>query len=281
MADYELIDTGHQRRLERFGSYLISRPDPQLIWNPKFSEKEWKKADAIFEKKGENKGEWKQNKKIPDRWLMHYKELSFYAKLTPFKHTGVFPEQSLHWDWMMQKIKNAKREIKVLNLFGYTGIATLACAAAGAKVTHVDASYPSIGWAKENQKASKLEEAPIRWILDDALTFVEREKRRGNSYEAILMDPPAYGRGPKGETWNFNVSFPQLVEACSGILSKNPLFVLVNAYAISSSAITLGHVLNDYLPKGRKVECGELCLKEKSDGRLLSTGMFGRWESLT
>jgi len=284
MQDYELIDSGNQGRLERFGSYYISRPDPQLVWKPGLSEDDWNNVDAFYERTAENKacpersrgGKWVMNNPIPEKWLMHYKDLSFYAKLTPFKHTGVFPEQAIHWDWMREKIEKAKRPINVLNLFSYTGISTLVCAAADASVTHVDASHPTIGWAKQNQLASKLQDKPIRSILDDAMKFVQREIRRGAKYDAIIMDPPVYGRGPKGETWSFNTSFPMLMEDCQKLLPKNPLFILVNAYAISSSAIMLENVLMDYLPKG-KMECGELCLKEKSLGRLLSTGIFARW----
>ncbi len=276
--DYELLDSGYQQRLERFGPYIISRPDPQLIWQPRLPESDWEKADAAFARADEGGGRWEFREKMPERWMMRHGELSFYARLTPFKHTGIFPEQALHWDWMTEKIRSARQPVRVLNLFGYTGIASLACAAAGAEVTHVDASYPSIGWARENQKASGLESAPIRWILDDAIKFVQRERRRGASYEAIVMDPPAYGRGPKGETWSFNAAFPQLMEDCVGLLSESPLFFLVNAYAISSSALTLGNVLADHLPAG-SIQCGELCLTEKSGGRLLSTGVFARWES--
>lgn len=276
LQDYELIDSGDQQRFERFGSYKIIRPDPQLIWQPALSEKEWMKADAYFRKESENRGQWETQKAMPDKWLMQYDGLKFYAKLSPFKHTGVFPEQAIHWKWMKELIEKAGRPINVLNLFAYTGISTLACAAAGASVTHVDASQPTIGWARDNQTASGLSDKPIRWILDDVVKFVQRDVRRGKKYDAIIMDPPVYGRGPKGETWSFNVSFPSLIADCQQLLSNNPLFFLVNAYAISSSALTLNNVLADYLPKG-KMECGELCLKEKSAGRLLSTGIFSRW----
>ena len=278
LKDYELLDSGNQQRLERFGSYRISRPDPQLIWKPGLKERDWNNVDAVYERSNEDRGRWVMKSSMPEKWLVHYKNLSFYAKLTPFKHTGIFPEQAIHWDWMSEKIEKAKRPINVLNLFSYTGISSLVCAAAAASVTHVDASHPTIGWAKQNQIASKLQDKPIRWILDDVMKFVQREIRRGNQYDAIIMDPPVYGRGPQGETWSFNTSFPMLMEDCQKLLSKNPLFVLANAYAISSSAITLENVLMDYLPKG-KMECGELCIKEKSLGRLLSTGIFARWSA--
>jgi 23S rRNA (cytosine1962-C5)-methyltransferase len=218
---------------------------------------------------------------MPEKWQIGYKDLKFFAKLTPFKHTGIFPEQSLHWDWMGPMIKKAGRQVNVLNLFGYTGLASLAAAAAGAKVTHVDASYPSIGWARDNQSLSGLADAPVRWINDDVTSFAAREARRGNTKYAIIMDPPAYGRGPKGETWIFGENFPHLLAACQNILSPNPLFIIVNAYAISSSALMLFNTLLDYTkPFGGSLECGELALSEKSAGRLLSTGIYARWSSI-
>jgi 23S rRNA (cytosine1962-C5)-methyltransferase len=261
--------------LERFGAFVLSRPDPQIIWKPSLDEKHWKSAHAVFDKTLSEKGSWHVISKMPKEWLVSYKHLTLQARLSPFKHTGIFPEQSLHWDWMQSLIRKAKTPPKVLNLFGYTGGATLAAAEAGAEVTHVDASYPAISWARENQRLSKLQERPIRWIEDDALKFVRREARRGRQYDAIIMDPPAYGRGPKGETWIFNDSFPALLEECVQILAPKPLFVLANAYAISSSALTLGNVFSDHFKKGT-IESGELVLREKSAGRLLSTGIYAR-----
>ena len=275
--DYELIDSGNGQRLERFGKFILIRPDPQVIWKPKKDNSFWGKADAVYESFG-NKGKWINKNKVPEKWQISYKDLSFFCKLTPFKHTGVFPEQSLQWDFMEEKIKRAGREINVLNLFGYTGISSLVCAANGAKVTHLDASRPAIGWAKENQEASGLLQKPIRWILDDALKFTQREVKRNVQYDAIIMDPPIYGHGPEGEKWDFNDSFPQLMEVCRNILSDNPLFVIVNAYAISSSSIMLNNVLKDYLADlGGTFEYGELALQEKDGDRLLSTGIFSRW----
>lgn len=276
--DYDLIDSGNGYRLERFGKYLISRPDPQLIWQPHLPQSQWEKADAVFEKTDADKGRWDFRPGMEKGWMMQFGHLKFQAKLTPFKHTGVFPEQSANWEWMDGLIRSARRPIQVLNLFGYTGIASLAAAAAGAKVTHVDASFPTIGWARENHRLSGLPENSVRWILDDVLKFVGREVRRGAEYDGIIMDPPAYGRGPKGEAWIFNHSFPQLMELCQKILSPNPLFFIVNAYAISSSALMLKNVLEDFLGDlGGKIDCGELALREKSAGRLLSTGIFARW----
>lgn len=278
--DYELLDSGDGRRLERFGNYILNRPDPQAIWKPTLPLSAWQKADAEFTTS------W-QAKNVPHEWQLAYKDLHFLAKLTPFKHTGIFPEQSANWEWMRGILQRAnlpagrqggkeQRESKVLNLFGYTGIASLACAAEGAIVTHVDASRPSIGWAKENQTVSHLDEKAIRWILDDAVKFTQRELRRGNRYEGIIMDPPIYGHGPTGEKWDFFEDFPKLLDTCVSLLSEKPLFLLVNAYAISASSIMLHNLLADRLKEG-EIESGELALKESKSGRLLSTGIFARW----
>ncbi|HYK08584.1 MAG TPA: class I SAM-dependent methyltransferase [Candidatus Eisenbacteria bacterium] len=275
--DYELLDSGHGMRYERFGPYTTVRPDPQAIWQPKALQ-EWHKADVQFIRTQQDKGTWKFKRAIPEKWKMTWKDLSFWARLTSFKHTGVFPEQSLQWEFMQEKIKHANRPISVLNLFAYTGIASLAAAAAGAQVTHVDASKPSISWARDNQIISGLEKKPIRWILDDCLKFVEREVKRGNTYDAIIMDPPVYGHGAEGQIWKFNENFPKLLEKCAQILSATPLFIVVNAYAISSSSIMLENVLKDFLPKGN-VEVGELCLEETLGKRLLSTGIYARWSA--
>jgi len=269
--DYEFLDSGEGYRLERFGKYLISKPDPQAIWQRRLSREEWELADATYEKGG-----WVRRTEVPESWRLTYGNISFNARLTPFKHTGVFPEQHLHWDFITQKIIQSQKDVAILNLFGYTGMASIVAAAAGARVTHVDASKPAIAWARENQKASGLEEKPIRWILEDALKFVEREVRRGNKYDGIIMDPPIYGHGPTGEIWDFPKSFPELMNACSQVLSERPLFVITNAYAISSSALMLENVMRDSLKSGN-IEVGELALKEKSGERLLSTGIFARW----
>lgn len=275
--DYELLDSGNGLRLERFGKYRLVRPDPQIIWKPNLSQSEWNNTDAVFDKK---KDQWVNKNHIPEKWLLQYKNLSFYAELSPFKHTGVFPEQSLQWDWMKEKIEKENRQINILNLFAYTGIASLVAAEAGAKVTHVDASHPTIGWARENQVASKLADKPIRWILDDASKFVQREINRGVRYDGIVMDPPVYGHGPKGEKWNFSESFPRLLELCKQVLSDKPVFVIINAYAISSSALMLENVLKDFAKDLEgKIEVGELALQEKNSDRLLSTGIFGKWNN--
>ncbi len=272
--DYELLDSGNLKRLERFGKYVISKPDPQVIWKP--GKKAWEKVDATF-----LNDTWDKQSDFPQKWEMSYKNIKFYAKLTPFKHTGVFPEQVINWEFMEKKINIAKKEINVLNLFGYTGIASLVCAVNGAKVTHLDGSKPSIAWAKENQALSNLSDKPIRWILDDAIAFTAREIRRGSKYDAIIMDPPVYGHGPDGEIWDFNKSFPILLENCKQILSQNPVFFIVNAYAISSSSQMLSNMLEDYLGfQKEKIEYGELALEEKERSRLLSTGLFARYSSV-
>lgn len=283
--DYELLDTGNGMRLERFGKYRISRPDPQIIWKPRLNPREWQQVDATFDAEAKK---WINKRNVPEKWLLRYKNLSFYAKLSPFKHTGVFPEQMLQWEWLsstmmyhlLQKKDASQKQLRILNLFGYTGIASLVCAAGGAAVAHIDASRPTIGWARENQTASGMEDKQIRWILDDAIKFVGREVKRGVRYDGIIMDPPIYGHGPEGEKWDFNESFPQLLSLCKQVLSAQPLFILINAYAISSSSLMLENVLSDYTSdlKGI-VESGELALREKSAGRLLSTGIFARWSS--
>ncbi|HXS14937.1 MAG TPA: class I SAM-dependent methyltransferase [Candidatus Saccharimonadales bacterium] len=312
--DYELLDSGNGMRFERFGPYTTVRPDPQAIWKPFLPQSEWQKADVLFQRTRDDKGVWKFKRAIPEKWKMEYKNISFWTRLTSFKHTGVFPEQSLQWDFITEKISSRlrsnktigvtrdgepqkvsavnkehdalfgaderqdSRSVSVLNLFGYTGIASIVAAAAGAKVTHVDASKPSITWARENQKLSRLEEKPIRWILDDAVKFVEREIRRGTTYDGVIMDPPVYGHGPTGQVWKFNENFPRLMESVSKLLSPNPLFVVVNAYAISASSLMLQNVMDDYLKhlKGT-IEVGELILEEKFGKRPLSTGIFARW----
>lgn len=281
--DYELIDTGDGSRLERFGKYILSRPDPQIIWKKKLTNIIWNKADAVFKRTTEDKGHWiKNNPLLPDKWKINYKNISFFIKLSPFKHTGIFPEQHLQWDLVTESIKSRlalnNEQPNILNLFAYTGIASLIMANAGAKVTHVDASFPTIKWAKENQEVSQLTDKPIRWIEDDCKKFVLREIKRGIKYDGVIMDPPAFGHSPNGTIWKFNYHFPELLELCKQVISENPLFIIVNAYAISSSAITLGNVLNDFFGNiNGNIEIGELTLQEKENKRLLSTGIFARW----
>jgi 23S rRNA (cytosine1962-C5)-methyltransferase len=281
--DYELVDSGNQARLERFGPYRLARPDPSALWQPALPASEWRGADARFERGAEDaggeRGIWIKEPRVRDPWTLRYGDLRFEAQLTPFRHTGIFPEQAVNWDWCGQKIRERGGTVRVLNLFGYTGLATLASAQAGAQVTHVDASKPAMRWARKNQELSALEERPIRWLVDDALKFVKREIRRESRYDGIIMDPPAFGRGPKGEVWRFADSFPELMRLAAQLLSARPLFVLVNAYAISDSVLALRNLLAENLSHaGGTIEAGELALRESREGgRLLPTSLFARW----
>ncbi len=279
--NYELLDSGDGEKLERFGDFILVRPDPQILWSRSLPETEWNQADAVFRRVQADKGIWKMKRVIPDQWEMKWQDLTALTKLSPFKHTGVFPEQSAHWGWMQEILRASKLDHQphVLNLFAYSGLASLACVQAGAKVTHVDASRASIGWAKANQAASDLDPQSVRWILDDVVKFVAREVKRGVKYDGIIMDPPVYGHGPTGETWDFKHSLPLLLEMCQEILSDQVLFVLINAYAVSTSAITLGNILSETVHKfDGRMDIGELALKETQSGRSLSTGIFARWQ---
>lgn len=280
-TDYELIDSGAGSKLERFGPYRFVRPEPQAIWQPALPRKQWDAADAVFRAgDGQDGGRWHVQNPIPERWEMRYRDLRFWAQPTPFRHLGVFPEQANHWDWMTDLIDNSRRPANVLNLFGYTGIASLAAAAVGARVTHVDASKKTIGWARENQALSGLDDRPVRWILDDALKFVKREVRRGAQYDGIIIDPPPFGRGPKGEIWRLEESLPIMLDECRQLLSQRPRFVVVTAYAIKTSALGLYYLLRDMLGDlGGAFATGEMVNVERSAGRLLPTAMFARWET--
>lgn len=270
------MDSGEGRRLEKFGDYLLDRPDPQIIWKKTLPQEAWDKADAFFQRTTEDKGKWEIKTSIPEKWCLAYNGIKFWAKLSPFKHTGVFPEQAVQWEYIGERVQG--KNAKFLNLFAYSGIASLFAAKSGADVTHVDSSKPAVTWANENKSLNGMDTAHIRWIIEDALAFTTREIKRCAAYDAILMDPPVYGHGPNGEVWDFNRDFPKLLNNCKQLLSKNPLFVLVNAYAISSSSITLSNTLNDYFREfGGRIENGELTLKETSAGRLLSTGIWARW----
>ena len=277
--DYELVDSGDGLKLERFGKYVFSRPEAQAVWPPAKPADTWSKADAVFQITGEeNGGHWNFNKQIPDSWVMQYKGIKFKARAGASRHLGVFPEQAVHWDWITDVISTAHRPVKVLNLFGYTGLASLVAAKAGAQVTHVDASKKAIAWARENQTLSGLTDSPIRWIVDDALKFVEREIRRGNLYDGIIMDPPKFGRGPKGEVWEFFKLLPQMLTACKNALLPKSLFFIVTAYAVKSSALTLHSAINDLMSsRGGALEVGELVTVEKSGGRLISNAIYARW----
>jgi len=276
--DYECLDAGNGEKLERWGNIILRRPDPQAIW--KVSDyTNWKKADAFYHRSDKGGGYWEFNKKLPEYWTINYKELTFKISPTNFKHTGLFPEQATNWDFMMDKIKNSSRKIKVLNLFAYTGGATMACSKAGADVVHVDASRGMIEWAKENMKLSNLENNYIRFIVDDCIKFVEREIRRGNKYDAIIMDPPSYGRGPNNEIWKFENSISQLIELTMQVLSEEPLFFLINSYTTGISSIVLENILKTSFRKyDGIITSGEVGLPITKDNLTLPCGIYGKWE---
>ncbi len=312
--DFELLDTGAGFRLERWGKVILQRPDPQIIWQKSLSESEWTKADAIFQQGvGGEKGRWEIKNKIPEPWIIKFPtshphpssplkgegdtSVKFHLKLSPFKHTGIFAEQAANWEYMIERLNDLKFEdqkstlspsplpvgegrVRVLNLFAYTGGATMVLAKLGCKVTHVDASKPAISWANENSKLNNLPEDAVRWILDDAVKFVKREIKRGNTYDGIIMDPPAYGRSPEGKIWKFNENLPELLSDCFKILSTEAKFLIINGYATNSSAIALKNLLEDAsLKKPGRIEFGELCLNHNcpiKKTRLISTGIFSR-----
>jgi 23S rRNA (cytosine1962-C5)-methyltransferase len=288
--DYALLDSGDGFKLERFGKYVFVRPESQSMWKRSLKENEWRNADALFVPTGEESGgHWDFKKMVEEYWTLHYplplkdKMLSFKVMTTPGRHLGVFPEVAAHWDWFSElvhhRVHGEHREANVLNLFGYTGLASLAAAAAGAKVTHVDASKKSVGWARENQALSNLTESSIRWIVDDALKFVQREARRGAKYDGIILDPPKFGRGPKGEVWEVYKSLPDLLNACRECLSNNPLFVVTTVYAVRASAIHVAQAMEDMMKGlGGRIDSGELVTREQSAGRLLSQAVYARWE---
>ena len=276
--DYEVIDTDSGEKLERWGDYLLVRPDPQVIWDTPRNHKGWKHPNGHYHRSKQGGGSW-EFFDLPEQWSIHYRELTFQLKPFSFKHTGLFPEQAVNWDWCAKKIKNANRPVKVLNLFAYTGGATLSAAAAGASVTHVDASKGMVTWAKENAESSGLSDAPIRWLVDDGGKFVEREIRRGNHYDGIIMDPPSYGRGPKGETWKIEESIFPFINLCTQLLSDDPLFFLVNSYTTGLQPAVLTYMLSTALkPFGGHVESSEIGLPVSSNGLVLPCGASGRWE---
>jgi 23S rRNA (cytosine1962-C5)-methyltransferase len=299
--DYELLDSGDGQKLERFGPYTFARPEVQALWKKALPSDKWQAAHAYFNPSGEESGgHWILQKPVESKWEMRYplspasldgqpgmKPLRFTAMTTPGRHLGVFPECAAHWDWMADLIRKSgrpstpsERSVNVLNLFGYTGLATLAAAVAGARVTHVDASKKSVTWARENQLLSGLGEKPVRWIVDDAMKFVEREGRRGVKYDGILLDPPKFGRGPKGEVWEIYQSLPEILLACRNILNETPLFVIMTVYAVKLPAIHAYTALADIMHGfGGSLECGELVTQENSAGRLLSQAVYARWQS--
>ncbi len=279
--DYELLDSGNGLKLERYGSVVFSRPDPEALWNRSLPRTTWDMADAIFIRRG-TKTEWKLKPSVPAKWDIEFGGFKFIIRPTSFKHTGLFPEQLANWEWMEKCIEKNKSDykepIQVLNLFGYTGGATLACAKAGAEVCHVDGSKVAVAWARENAELSGLSDKPIRWIIDDVVMFLKREVKRGRKYDGILMDPPAFGHGPKDELWKIEENFLELMDLCKQVLSDDPLFVLINGYTAGYSPIAYQNCLSDIMRDlNGTIETGELVIEESQNKRLLPCGIFARW----
>ena len=286
--DYEILDMANGEKLERWNNIYLVRPDPQIIWNDKQYPEKWKQANARYNRSSTGGGHWDYKKRLPDSWQIKYKNLTFNIKPMGFKHTGIFPEQAVNWDWMMDKIQNeiktTNREVKVLNLFAYTGGATVACLYAGASVCHVDSSKGMVAWTKENVVSSRLQERPVRYIVDDVVKFVQREIRRGNKYDAIIMDPPSYGRGTNGEVWKFEENLPMLIEICMQVLSDNPLFFLINSYTTGKSSMVLENLLKMNMRKkyGKRAddgifENGEVGLPMTDSDFILPCGIYSKW----
>ena len=278
--DYELLDCSQGEKLERWGRYTLVRPDPQAIWATPRAHRGWDRPDARYARARTGGGEW-TSKKVPERWQVAYRDLTFQVGLMNFKHTGIFPEQAANWDWAREQIQAAGRPVNVLNLFAYTGGATIACAAAGASVCHVDAAKGMVAWARDNARSSHLEDAPIRWIVDDCGKFVEREIRRGRRYDAVIMDPPSYGRGPSGEIWKLEENLFPFVELVSQVLSDNPLFFLINSYTTGLAPSVLTYLLETLVARhhGGRTDSQELGLPVSATGLALPCGATGRWIS--
>ena len=276
--DYEVLDTSDGEKLERWGSFYLVRPDPQVIWSTPRQDPRWKRFDARYARSSTGGGHW-DKEKLPEQWQMRYRDLTFQCKPMNFKHTGLFPEQAVNWDFAREKIEQAGRPIRVLNLFAYTGAASVACAKSGASVCHVDAAKGMVAWAKENARVSGLADAPIRWIVDDCAKFVEREIRRGKTYDAIIMDPPSYGRGPGGEVWKLEDNLFPFVKLCSQVLSDKPLFVIINSYTTGLAPSVLGYMLHLLVAEkyGGRVTWDELGLPVTETGLALPCGATGRW----
>ncbi len=277
--DYEILDMANGEKLERWGNIYLIRPDPQIIWKDKSYPNKWNMANARYNRSNTGGGAWEYKKRLPESWQIKYKNLTFNVKPMGFKHTGLFPEQAVNWDWMIKKIKDSKREINVLNLFAYTGGATVACLSAGAKVCHVDSSKGMTTWAKENVESSGLRDRPVRFIIDDVIKFVQREIRRERKYDAIIMDPPSYGRGKNGEVWQFENNISDLVELCTKVLSDDPLFFLINSYTTGISSKVLENLLYLNMKKYKGIiSSGEIGLPMKDSKLVLPCGIYGRWE---
>ena len=278
--DYELLDATGGERLERWGDAVLIRPDPQVVWKNRPLSPLWKRADAVYHRSAKGGGSWEVKRPLPQKWQIGYGALKLVVSPTGFKHTGVFPEQAVNWDWYTDAIRTAGRPVKVLNLFGYTGGATLACAAAGASVCHVDASKGIVAWARENAAASGLAQKPIRWIVDDCAKFVAREQRRGSRYDALIMDPPSYGRGPSGEVWKLEDSIYDLIALCAGVLSDTPLFVAVNSYTTGLSPAVMEYILKTTLcpAHGGRTSCDEIGLPVSATGGVVPCGATALWQ---
>ncbi len=279
--DYELIDTADGERLERWGDILLIRPDPQIIWRGEKRDPRWRCSHARYHRSHSGGGRWEEYQKLPAVWKIAWEDLTFRLKPMSFKHTGIFPEQAVNWTFVRERIRASGRPVKILNLFGYTGAATLACLEAGAAVTHVDASKGMVQWAKENAEASGLSQRPVRWLVDDCMKFVQREQRRGNTYDGIIMDPPSYGRGPGGEVWKLEEQLYSLVEMCLPILSQKPLFFLLNSYSAGLSPAVMEYLLGVLIGRkfGGQVSCDEIGLPVTSTGLVLPCGSTAIWES--
>lgn len=277
--DYELIDSGDKELLERFGNYFFVRPEPDALWKKSADKMQWNKAHAVYQRNTQGGGRWIYRQQVPQSWYISWQNLTFLIKPTGFKHMGIFPEQSSIWNILQNKIKNAKRPVNLLNLFAYTGGSTVAAASAGASVTHLDSAKEIITWANENVHLSKLENAQIRWIPDDAITFVKREIKRGKKYDAIIMDPPKFGRGAKNEIWKIEDDLPKLTDLCVQLLSDKPLLFIVNTYATSYSSIMLGNMLRQFMKNFNGITTiGELGIKQSSNGIVIPSSIFGMWE---
>jgi 23S rRNA (cytosine1962-C5)-methyltransferase len=280
-ADYGLVDSGDGRKLERYGPYRVVRPEPQCLWRPRLAEADWAAADAVFDPTDEDEaGRWRFSGKPAETWPLRWRGVKFHGRFTAFRHLAFFPEQAANWEWLDQRVRAAPTPPKVLNLFGYTGVASLVAAAAGASVTHIDASKKAIAWARENAALSGLEDRPIRWICEDARRYVQREARRGSRYDAIILDPPKYGRGPNGEVWRLFDDMPEILRLCIELLSENPSFLILNAYAERISGLSLAGLLSDAMAgRGGTIDWGELALMEEAGDRGVGLSFFARWSS--
>jgi 23S rRNA (cytosine1962-C5)-methyltransferase len=280
-GDYELIDSGAGRKLERYGAFRVVRPEPQCLWTPRLPEPDWASAEAIFDPEGEDDtGRWRFSRPLDQQFPLAWREMRFFGRFTSFRHLGFFPEQAANWAWIDEQVRAAGRPIRLLNLFGYTGVASLIAAAAGAQVTHVDASKRAIGWARENAELAGVADKPVRWICEDARRYVQREVRRGSRYDGIILDPPKYGRGPNGEVWRLYEDLPELIAACAQLLSDDARFLIANVYAERISGLAVGSLLRQALAgRAGRIDWGELALVEQGDERAVGLSFFARWSA--